>query len=60
MDKNRIIGSANQIKGSIKQAIGKAVGNTRLQVEGRADEAKGKAQKLAGSISDTVKKTVTS
>lgn len=60
MDKNRIIGSANQIKGSIKQAIGKAIGDTKLQVEGKADETKGKAQNLAGSISDAAKEAVKS
>jgi len=60
MDKNRIIGSANQIKGSIKQAVGRAIGDTKLQVEGKADETKGKAQNLAGSISDTVKEAAKS
>jgi uncharacterized protein YjbJ (UPF0337 family) len=55
MDKNRIIGSARQIKGSIKQAVGKAIGDTKLQADGKADELKGKAQNLAGSIKDSVR-----
>ena len=38
MDKDRIAGSAKQIKGSIKEAIGKVTGDTKLQSEGEADE----------------------
>ena len=55
MDKNRIIGSGTQIKGAIKESVGKAVGDVKLQIDGKADQAKGKAQNLAGSIKDTLK-----
>jgi uncharacterized protein YjbJ (UPF0337 family) len=60
MDKNRIIGSAKQVKGSIMQTVGKALGDTKLQVEGKTEEMEGKAQNLAGSISDTVKEATKS
>jgi uncharacterized protein YjbJ (UPF0337 family) len=56
MDKDRIIGSAKQVKGAIKQAVGRAVGDTKLKVEGKADELEGKAQNLAGSMKDSVKR----
>lgn len=56
MDKNRIIGSAKQVKGAIKQAVGQAVGDTKLKLDGKADEVEGRAQNLAGSIKDSVKR----
>jgi uncharacterized protein YjbJ (UPF0337 family) len=55
MDKNRIVGSAKQIKGSIKEGIGKAVGDAKLQVDGKADQAEGKIQNVVGAIKDSLK-----
>lgn len=34
MDKDRVIGSAKQIKGTVKQAVGDA----KLEAEGKADK----------------------
>ena len=55
MDKDRIAGSIKQIKGSIKEAVGKAIGDAKLQVDGQADKTEGKVQNLAGAIKDSVK-----
>lgn len=55
MDKDRIIGSGKQAKGAIKEAVGNAVGDSKLQAEGKADKLEGKIQNLAGSIKDTLK-----
>jgi len=55
MDKDRIAGSAKQIKGSIKEAAGKAVGDTKLQAEGAADKVEGKIQNAVGGIKDALK-----
>jgi len=55
MDKDRIVGTGKQIKGKIKVAIGKAVGDAKLQVEGKADRVEGKVQNLMGSIKDSLK-----
>ena len=55
MDKDRIVGSGKQVKGAIKEAIGKAVGDGKLQAEGKADKIEGKVQNLAGSIKDSLK-----
>ena len=38
MDKDRIAGSAKEIKGAVKQAVGKAVGDAKPESEGKADE----------------------
>lgn len=55
MDKNRIIGSGKQIKGAIKQAVGKAVGDAKLQVDGKSDKAEGKVQNMVGAAKDSLK-----
>jgi uncharacterized protein YjbJ (UPF0337 family) len=55
MDKDRIAGSAKQIKGTVKQAIGKVVGDTKLQAEGSADKTAGKIQNAIGGLTDTIK-----
>ena len=34
MDKDRIVGSAKQIKGAVKQAVGKTAGDAKLESEG--------------------------
>ncbi|MGZ8388406.1 MAG: CsbD family protein, partial [Rhodoplanes sp.] len=49
MDKDRVVGSAKQIKGAVKQAVGKAVGDTKLQSEGTADKIEGKVQSAVGA-----------
>ena len=58
MDKDRIAGSAQQIKGSIKEAAGKAVGDTKLQTEGEADQAEGKIWTAVGGLKDTLRDAV--
>ncbi len=55
MDKDRIEGSANQAKGAIKEGIGKATGDTKLQAEGQADKLKGKVQNAVGGVKDAVR-----
>jgi uncharacterized protein YjbJ (UPF0337 family) len=55
MDKNRILGSAKQIEGAIKQATGKAVGDSKLESDGKADIIVGKVQNTIGGLKDTLK-----
>lgn len=55
MDKNRIIGSGKQIEGTIKEKVGKLVGDAKLQTDGKAEQAEGKVQNAIGSISDILK-----
>jgi uncharacterized protein YjbJ (UPF0337 family) len=55
MDKDRVIGSAKQIKGTVKQVVGKAVGDTKLQTEGKADKIEGRVQNAVGGLKDTLK-----
>jgi uncharacterized protein YjbJ (UPF0337 family) len=55
MDKDRIAGSAKEIKGSVKQAVGKAVGDAKLESEGKGDKIEGKVQNTIGGLKDTLK-----
>jgi uncharacterized protein YjbJ (UPF0337 family) len=55
MDKDRVAGSAKQVKGAVKQAVGKAVGDAKLESEGQADQVEGKVQNAIGGFKDTVK-----
>jgi uncharacterized protein YjbJ (UPF0337 family) len=55
MDKDRIAGAAKQAKGSIKDAAGKALGDAKLQAEGKADKAEGKVQNAFGSLKERLK-----
>ena len=55
MDNGRIIDSGKQIAGAIKEAFGRLVGDAKLQVDGRAEQAAGKAQNESGSAKDTNK-----
>jgi uncharacterized protein YjbJ (UPF0337 family) len=55
MDKDRIVGSAKQVKGTVKQVVGKAVGDAKLESEGNADKITGKVQNAVGGLKDTLK-----
>ena len=55
MDKDRIKGSAKKIKGSIKQTVGKAIGDAKLEREGKAEKVAGKIQNAIGGIKDTLR-----
>ena len=54
-DKDRVIGSAKVVKGNIKEAAGKAVGDTKLEAQGKADKIEGKVQNAVGGIKDALK-----
>ncbi|GLR65392.1 hypothetical protein GCM10010909_00700 [Acidocella aquatica] len=43
MNTDRIVGSAKQVKGAVEEISGKLVGDTKLQIDGKADKAEGKA-----------------
>jgi len=58
MDKDRIAGAARGIKGSVKKAIGKVIGDAKLQSDGKAEQAEGKIQNAVGGLKDTVREIV--
>jgi len=56
MDKDRVIGAGKQITGAVKQAVGKLVGDAKLQRDGKAEQIEGKLQNAAGSVKDTLRR----
>lgn len=55
MDKNRIEGSAKQVAGAAKEALGKALGDAKLEHDGKVDQATGKVQNAIGGVSDALR-----
>lgn len=57
MDKDRIKGSAEQLKGKAKakELGGKITGDTKIEVEGKMAQVKGKVQNTAGGMKDKMK-----
>jgi len=54
MSKEGIEGAAQKSVGAVKETIGKAVGNPRLEAEGLADKAVGSAKEAVGKVQDAV------
>lgn len=55
MDSDRLKGTAQKLKGSIKRAVAKLTGNKPLETEGRLDEAAGAVRNAVGEAKDTVR-----
>jgi uncharacterized protein YjbJ (UPF0337 family) len=55
MDKNRIKGKAEDIKGRVKRQVGEWTGDEELQAEGTADQAGGKVQNVVGKVKDAAR-----
>ena len=56
MDKDSIAGAAKQAKGAVKEAIGKALGDTKLVADGKSDKVEGSVQNAVGGLKDALKK----
>ena len=55
MDKDRVAGAAQKAKGSIKDAVGKATGDSKLRAEGQADKAAGTVRNAVGGAKDAIR-----
>jgi uncharacterized protein YjbJ (UPF0337 family) len=56
VDKDRIKGTVEQAKGAaVKEAVGKAAGDAKLEVEGRNEKAAGKVQNAVGGVKDALR-----
>jgi uncharacterized protein YjbJ (UPF0337 family) len=58
MDKDRLKGMGNKIKGDVKKAVGEMTGDASLEAEGHKDKAKGHVQEKVGEAKDTVRDAV--
>jgi uncharacterized protein YjbJ (UPF0337 family) len=57
MYREHVKGTAEKVKGSIKDTAGKALGDKKMQTEGKVDKAKGSAHNVAGDVKDAVKQS---
>jgi uncharacterized protein YjbJ (UPF0337 family) len=55
MNKERVKGAIDETVGSAKRQLGNLTGNTRTQVEGAAQQLKGKAETTIGKLKDAVR-----
>jgi uncharacterized protein YjbJ (UPF0337 family) len=56
MDKDRIKGSAEQAKGTVKEGVGKVFGDKKLENEGKADKVAGKVENAVGGLKDALRR----
>jgi uncharacterized protein YjbJ (UPF0337 family) len=56
MSKEGIEGATQKGVGALKETLGKAIGNEKLQVEGVADQVAGAAKEEIGKAKDAVHK----
>ena len=54
-DQDRIDGAAKKIGGDIKEGVGKALGDSKLETEGKADQVEGKIQNAVGGMKDALR-----
>ena len=57
MDKDRVEGIGSKVAGSVKEAIGKVTGDTKLQAEGSAQKAAKTARNAANGVKSAVRDT---
>ena len=55
MDKNRTAGAKHELKGTVKEFIGKVTGNESKELAGSVERKLGKVQKAAGEASDEIR-----
>jgi uncharacterized protein YjbJ (UPF0337 family) len=56
MDKDRVKGAATRTGGKTKQAAGDMTSDSKMQAEGKMDQAKGKVQNAVSGMKDALKK----
>jgi uncharacterized protein YjbJ (UPF0337 family) len=52
MDKNRIAAIGHQLKGTLREGLGKIIGDAKLKADGAAEREVGEAQNAAGATAD--------
>jgi len=55
MDKNRVAGKGKQIKGAVKEAVGKVLGDKSTELKGKGEKIVGKVQEGYGKVKDEVR-----
>ncbi len=56
MNEDRIDGALKKMGGSIKEATGKVLGDSKLEAEGKAEKVEGRVQNAVGGVKDAITK----
>ena len=54
MNKDQIKGAADQATGAVKEAVGKTIGDKKMQAEGTVDKLTGKLESAVGGAKETI------
>lgn len=57
LNQDQISGTAVEVKGSAKEAVGTATGDAKLKADGKSDRIKGKARHAIGRFRERVNAT---
>ena len=55
IDKDRVEGIGHQIKGAVKEGVGKVTGDAKTEAEGKGEKAAGKVQNAIGGAKDAIR-----
>jgi uncharacterized protein YjbJ (UPF0337 family) len=58
MNRDRVKGTIDEVAGNAKRKAGALIGNTKLEVEGMVQQAKGKVENAWGTTKDAVRDAV--
>jgi uncharacterized protein YjbJ (UPF0337 family) len=58
MDKDRVAGAAKQAAGGVKEAVGRTLGDRKMEAEGSAKKTEGKVQNAVGGAKDAVREVL--
>jgi uncharacterized protein YjbJ (UPF0337 family) len=53
---NELKGKAHEVKGAVKETVGKVIGNPELEAEGHHERVAGKIQKKVGEVEKVIEK----
>ena len=54
INKDQVAGRAKEVTGNVKEAVGKAVGNDRMEIKGKLEKGEGHVQATVGDIKKDV------
>lgn len=58
VDKERVKGKADKVKGAVKEQVGKLTGDEETEARGKAEKNEGKARDTVGKGKDKVRNTL--
>jgi uncharacterized protein YjbJ (UPF0337 family) len=55
MDKDRIAGNVKKVTGTVKERVGKTLGDAQIAAEGKQEKEEGRAQTAVGHVKDAIR-----